>query len=176
MNRLYHDIPFTGSLRGTASYATVAQTIQGGVAADYGTVVTASGALTRETSSYALTASYLGSAVKYEQLYVSSSITQSLNFNVGMVTHYAKIVADVGVAPYTASFVLTSSNVNVGAKTSIRLEITSSSNPNVVFYSNSTTSSYLLSVSGIQGTVGSVASEFVCNGTDWELLYAGYDN
>lgn len=176
MNRLYNPIPITGSLKGTASYALVAQSIQGGVAADYGTVVTASGALTRNTASYALTASYLGSAVKYEQLYVSSSITQSLNYNVGAVTHYAKIVADVGVAPYTASFVLTCSNVNPGTKTSIRLEITSSSNPNVIFYSNTTSSLYLLSVSGIQGTIGSVSSEFVCNGSDWELLYAGYDN
>jgi hypothetical protein len=176
MNRLYHDIPFTGSLLGTASFAVVAQTILGGVATDFGTVVTASGALTRDTASFALTASYVNSAVKYEQFYVSSSIISSFNFNLGLISYHTKIVSDVGVSPYTASFVLTGSNVNSGTKATVRLEITSSSNPIVIFYSNSTTSSYLLSVTGIQGTSGSVASEFIFNGTDWELLYAGYDN
>lgn len=144
-----------------------------------GSLDATSGSLTGSllgTSSYSLTSSFIRPRIKYEQFNVSSSITMSLNFDPNFYSHHVNIISDVGVSPYTASFILPLSNSTSGSKTSIKLQIISSSNPNIIFYSDIVSPTYLLSVAGISGSSSVVVSEFIFNGSSWELFYAGYDN
>lgn len=110
----------------------------------------------------------------YEAFTPSTSGDSTFTIGAEVVSHVVLVTASAGAGSYTRNFVLPTMT-SAGRQALVRIEIASSGNPILKFYSLSTGGNLLFTATGLAGTATSIAATFVFNGTNWILFQATYD-